>query len=565
MNATKLSLAIAAVCLVALPLALADGGEGEVAVGVSIVDTDDSLNRASEYREDDSAEAFRLWWESTLANDDVFLVELDYLGSQDQLHRLRWNPNPSLRLDADFNRFVHNLPHDPLTNLAATDGEGKVIRHDDFDPQGRYRTRFELGSAAITYQPQNAREWILAIHARQMKRSGGKQLLSTGHCMTCHIVSQAQALDEEANDVTATIGFQKPNWGVRADLTQREFNDNADDALRYFELARQPVTKQLLFTNRTQYSDVTLPVGVVVGHDRLMATVSGYWTTKSNHVDGALANFTTESESTALKVDYSSARLRFLHNFGNRTSVSILGRYEDVRSDDIFVNVVEQTNPVGVGPAPAQGRTYAQLYGPGGVLRNAGFVADFTRKSALDRTVLTTQADVAYRFGADLKQRVKVALRRRSIDRDNVVVDDSGETETEEYRLRGTLLGRFGDAWRYRAEAELLQADNTFKYVNGGVRAPGVTDTPGGTGPFFREQYFELYRLRFGDLTSVPSDAYQARANFTYTPSAATSITVFGTWKDQENDETNVGSWSREALNLSGSVWWAPARAFGRS
>ncbi len=559
MRTTRILLAVlASLAMTALP-ALADGGQGEVAVGMNIVDTDDSLNRASEYREDESAEAFRLWWESTLANDDIFLVELDWMSSYDQQHRVRWDPTRSLRLNVEFDRLLHNTPHDPLTNLSATDGEGKIVRHDDLDPEGEYRTRFELATAEMTYQPTNAREWILALHARQMKRTGAKQLLSTGHCMTCHIVSQAQALDEETDDVTAVVGYQKPNWGVRGELRARHFGDATEDAMRYFELARQPVTKQLLFTNRTQYSDVTLPVGTVVGHDRLMTTILGYWNGASSHVDGAIALSSTESDTTQLKVNYQSARVRYAQRLGDRLSLALMGRWEDVTSDDYFVDTVEQVNPIGVGPAPVQGRTYAELYGPGGILRDAGFVADFTRRSALDRKVLTAQADAAYRFGSDLRHRFKLALRQRTIERDNFIVDDAGETETEEFRLRGTVLGRVGDSWRYRAEAELLQADNTFKFVNGGVRAAGVTDTPGSPGPFFREQYFELYRLRFGDLSNVPSDALALRANATWTPGDATSMTFSGSWRDQENDETSVGKWTRESLALNASVWWAPS------
>ncbi|GAB4368235.1 MAG: hypothetical protein Kow0062_01220 [Acidobacteriota bacterium] len=542
---------------------LADETTGEIAVGATVVKTDDSLNRASEFRHDDSSEVFAGWWDISFGDGGFLELDLYEESSWTQNHRLRWRMTPSLRLDAAFQRLVHQLPHDPLTNLNATDEAGKVVRSEDLDPLGRYRTRFEVGHAALTWQPENARAWTVALHARQVKRSGGKQQLSTGHCMTCHIVSQARALDESANDVGAVLAFQKPAWGVRLEVTSRSFDDDAQGVLREFEQARHPVLKAPVFDNRVQYGiggPATLPVGVVVGHDKLTATLHAWWTGASDHVDGAITTMNTESDTTGLQVDYRSARARWLHAFGNTaTTLSLAGRWEDLSSDDIFVDVFTAPNPVGPGPPPIHGQTYEDLYGPSGSLRAAGFVADFTRRSPADRTVTTAEAELVHRFGADRRQRFRIGLRSRAIDREAFRVNDAGDTETSEYLLRAGLSGRLGRTWRYRTDLEWLQADDTFKNVNGAVRAPGLTDTPGSPGPFFREQYFELYRLRFGDLTNVPSDSLALRANLSYSPGPNASWTFHGSWRDQRNDETGVGEWSREAVAVGTSVWWAPA------
>ena len=564
----KLRIAIpwlpALLAIVALgPAALADETTGEVAIGARAVKVDDSLNRASEFRHDDSSEVFAGWWNIDFGTDGWLQLDLREESSWDQDHRLVWRPNGSLRFEASFRRFLHQLPHDPLTNLNATDNEGKVVRSDDFDPLGRYRERFEVGHASLTWQPENARAWTLALHARQMRRSGGRQQLSTGHCMTCHIVSQARALDETTNDVKAVLAYQKPTWGVRLELTSRDFKDDAQDVIREFEQARHPSLKAPLFDNRVQFGiggPVSLPVGLIVGHDKTIASLHAWWTGERNHLDGSVSVFNTQSDTSGLEVDYKSARARFMHTFDNpATTLTLSGRWEDLSSDDIFIDVFEAPNPVGIGPPPVQGRTYEDLYGPAGTLRAAGFVADGTRRSAVDRTVATAEAELVHRFGARGRQRFKLALRSRTIDRDHFTVNDAGQTETTEYRLRAALLGRIGRHWRYRTEAEWMQADDTFKNVDGAVRGVGFTDNPGGTGPFFREQYFELYRTRFGDLTNVPSGSIGLRANFSYSPNAGSSWTFHGSYKDQENDETGVGNWSREAVAVGTSVWWAPA------
>ncbi len=545
------------------PCALPDETTGEVAFGATAVKADDSLNRASEYRHDESSEIFSGWWDVSLDDDGRLELDLSERSSYEQSHALRWEIDRSLRLEAGFERFLHQLPHDPLENLHATDEAGKIVRADDLDPLGRYRTRFEIGHASLTWQPEDARAWTLALRTRQIRRSGGKQQLSTGHCMTCHIVAQARALDETASDLEAVLAYQKPSWGIRLEWKTREFEDRARDVIREFEQARHPSLKAPLFDNRVQFAiggPVSLPVGVVVDHDRTTATLHAWWTSGKNHVDGTVSLINTTSGSTGLEVDYETARLRWLHSFDRPgTTLTLSGRWEDLSSDDYFVDVVEPPNPAGIGPPPIQGRTYADLYGPSGSLRAAGFIADFTRRSAADRTVSTAEAELVHRFGSAGRQRLKVALRARSIDRESFRVDDAGGTETTEYRLRASLLGRIGDHWRYRSEAEWMQADSTFKNVNGAVRAAGLTDTPESSGPFFREQYFELYRLRFGDLTNVPSGSVGLRVNFAFAPDADSSWTFHGSYRNQENDETSVGSWSRQVLALGASVWWAPA------
>lgn len=530
--------------LVLAPLAWADETTGEVAVGVDVIAEPDIQNKAGEYRNDDDDAAFFAWYAIHFGDDGYLDLDLSYRSEYEQFHKLRWDASNSFRVEGSFQRFNHWLPHDPMANLAATDKEGKVVRHDDLDPNEVYNTRWEEGKAALIYQPEQAREWTAALKVRQMKRSGAHQNRSTGHCMTCHVVGQTQAVAEVTQDVKAVVGYRKADWGVTYSATVRSYEDDADAVRRYFEFAQHPVKKVPVFGNRVQFSDVTKTVGDVVANDSIYHNLYAYWTSGTTHVDGAAAYYNTEADVSGLSTDYLSLRGRVRHKLSNnRSAVAFHARFEDLSSDDIFIDTVEPISTAG----PTAGTTYREFY---------GFNPDFTRRSARDRSILSAQADYILRYGADRKQRVKLSLKGRDTDRDNRRVDDDNSTSTREYTLKSLFTGRVGKT-RYRATAYYKQADDVFKNVNGAVRGAELTSNPGGVGPWTLEQYYDLYATRFGDMSNVPTDSYGLSGNLTYSPASKTSLTFHGTWKDEKNDETDVGDWSRDYKALGASVWHA--------
>ena len=181
------ALLLALLATIALaPLAWADETSGEVAVGVDVIGNPDNQNKAGEYRIDDDDAAFFAWYQIGFGDDGSLDLDLSYRSENEQFHELRWDASNSFRVEGAFQRFYHWLPHDPMSNLAATDKEGKVVRHDDLDPLATYSTRWEEGKAALIYQPEQAREWTAALKVRQMKRSGAHQNRTTGHCRGGH-------------------------------------------------------------------------------------------------------------------------------------------------------------------------------------------------------------------------------------------------------------------------------------------------------------------------------------------------------------------------------------------
>lgn len=578
---TKVILLAVALLALALPAARAqDEVQGEIAVGANSVSVDDANSKAGEYFPTNSSFALATWWNVNFSAHDQVRLDIRFLNQDDQKNAIRGRFANGLDFAVTMNRFVHNLNHDPLANLYATDEAGKVVRADDYDPGTHYGIVYEEDKAYLTYRPEGHRAFSASAGVRVLEREGTAQNVSTNHCYTCHTVGQAQEVDQDLVVFAGRLGYETPTWGISVEATMQEFEDDSDSISMYFEDAIQPVQKTPVFYSRSQFRDVTLPVGLTTEWKRSTQLVQGYWNGAHDHFDATLALSQTESRDNGaagglnpgLDSDYLSGRLRYFHDFGQRTKLQLVGRYESLDADAIFVDVVE---PVAVAPAFQVGKTYADLYGPNGQFRQGDwdgpnydfepFRADFTREAAASRRVLSGKADVVVRMGKDLRNRLKVGLTGRDINRDTFEVTDDGDTQTREYDLKAAFYGR-AETLRYQLEGNYYQAEQVFNFVDGACREAGTDPKLGSNGlyptpgaPWVSLQYFELYQLRFANLSNRPTESMGLRANLNWLPSDKLSVTATGRWLDQSNDETQVTDWSRDYLDLGATIWWAPS------
>lgn len=577
----KVILLATALLALALPVARAqEEVQGEIAVGANSVSVEDANSKAGEYFPTNSSGALLTWWNVNLSAHDQVRLDIRFLNEDDQRHSISGGFSNGLSFAASMNRFVHNLNHDPLTNLFATDEAGKIVRATDFDPGARYGIVYEDDRASLTYRPVSGRPFSITAGARVLERTGTKQHLSTGHCYTCHTVGQAQDVDQDLVVLGARVGWETPVWGMSVEATTQKFENDAGKISMYFENALQPVFKTPVFYNRVQFRDTTLPVGLTTEWRRDTQVLQGYWNGAHDHFDGTLALARTEAENNGeqgglnpgLDSSYLSGRLRYFHDFGQRTKLQLVGRYESLDADDIAIDVVE---PTAVAPAFQAGKTYADLYGPNGQFRQGDwdgpnynfepFKADYVRESSASRRVLSGKADVVVRLGKDLRNRLKVGLTGRDINRESFEVTDGGDTETTEYDLKAAFYGQ-AEKVRYQVEGSYYQAERVLNFVDGACRDAGTDPKLGANGlypapgaPWVSLQYFELYQLRYANLSNQPTQALGLRANASWLPSDNFSVTATGRWLDQSNDETQVTDWSRDYLNLGATVWWAPS------
>ena len=562
-----------------------DSSVGEVAAGIRSTSNSDSLNRAAEFESTSSSAAIAGWWDMTFGEHSEMALDVLYLGSSEQDYSVLLDFSPALRFEAGHTAFEHNLPHDPLTNLQGWDGEGKIVQHTDLDTGAAYRQEFDQAHAALTWRPKTAPSWTLGLRARSVWREGTRQHLSTDHCYSCHIVGQGVGIDEHLDDVTLEAGYLRDNWGIKYAYTKREYTDDSADDTRWFDPAHHPSkvtpggSPLPVFGNRVQFG--VLPDGTPAWYEGAVAVnteferdshlLSGYWNGAHDHLDAAIASYTVTSKSnldrggvgTGYQLDYTSAMARWVHHAGDRVQFRLRGRYEMVDSDDAAVPLILNVALAG----PQAGDTYADVYGtanvdgnldPGELRWNPD---DYRlRRSAIDRKVLAAGANLVYRLGAQRQHRLQASLETRSTDRNHYAVRDDGSTQTTEDTLSLLLRGSFGKKKnRYQAQIEWYRADDPFTNVDGGCRTAGTDPADPFVFPWNSFQYYQLYALRFANLTNQPTDRLTLRASLTLSPLSNSSLTLRAKQQQRSNDQTQVSDWESSTTDIGALFWWAPS------
>lgn len=538
-----------------------EGLTGEAGLGYHDVKLEDSAVRAAEFAPlDNSVHAFANL-ASGLGQNGLISYNGLLWDADDQAHRLRLEAGRSLRFDLEYDSFFHNLDHDPLTNLQSVNGI-KVTQYTDFDPDDIYQIKYHDGRARLSGKVAGAPGLYLGIEARDQGRKGTKQSLTTGHCFSCHTYSKTQEIDESTRDVVAFLGYEKKSWDIQYRFLGREFTDSSGKMFNTYDKAHRPNDPNLLvFEDRVQYdsTDGALPYSVTPDTKKMQHVLKGHWTAKGT-LSGAMVYSEIENENTKIKTKHDGGRLRYyLPLAGNKIALTLGYRQHNVKTDDIDVGVTQRVALAG--PADYVGRTYGEIYGPGGT-RDRGWIGDFTRKSALSRTTRDGKASLRFRLAK--RQSLRVEYSSREDDRDYFHVTDAGDTKTTWNDFRVLFVGRPGKTWRYRVDFLHSNIVHPFAYVNGSCMAdatdvygdPGVAGSP--LAPTSR-QYFELYALRRGDPTNQPTDRDQIKVNVTAKLGPRSALNFIGKALDEKNNTTSTGTdWEHGGSMLGLTYWFAP-------
>jgi len=542
-----------------------DKAEGEVLVGYHDVDLDDSPNRAAEFESLDDSPHILLDIVGPLGDEGIVIIDATAWDSTDGDYFLRLEPSRAVRIDIGYQRFMHNLEHDPLTNLEAVN-EIKVVQHTDYEPDAAYNVRYSEGKAAVHGRVQGAPGLHYSVGARVEGRKGTRQNLTSGKCFSCHTYSQTKIIDEKTQDLTAVLGYEGRNWSLMYRFMDRQYEDKGADNEQTYDNAYRPNDPNLLvFDDRIQYDedDGPLVFGTTPDVEKQMHTLKGHWTNSAGGtLSGAFVTSKTTNEGANLDIQYQTGRLRYYHAWREgKIGLNLGYRYEDVDNDDVFVETVQNEAVMG----PYAGNTYQDVYGPGGLYGGRGFVADFNRESAMSRKVHT--GDVGLRFRLPHRNTLRLDYTYRQTDRDNYYVTDSGGTKSTENKVRAMLLGRPTRKVRYKVELGWAGIDDPFINLNGGCQLP-AEDVYGTAGtspsPLLPEslQYYELHDIRYADIGPIPTDTWDAKGSVTISPSPKGSITLVGRYSDEKNDNTQTTDWTREGWMAGLSFWFAPTPKF---
>jgi hypothetical protein len=253
----------------------------------------------------------------------------------------------------------------------------------------------------------------------------------------------------------------------------------------------------------------------------------------------------TENDYTNLQSDYAGYILSAAKGWKNGWRLRWRGSVYSIDNQDVYVPVIERPSIAG----PHAGQTYSDIYGQ---------TFDFTRKSALNRDVFESKADLSYRFGR------KAGTLRFTWDYDTIERENY-EVLPGEYTTTTNLLGvswraRPATGWQLEANLKYADVNNAFTLINGACSTlvsgaypnPWNPETP---------QYTEFHEARIAETTASASSWARADLRLGYSTG---KTTVFGKYiyYDGDNNDGDLTDWSRQNNTALVTVWSAPTESF---
>ena len=163
-----------------------------------------------------------------------------------------------VRSHNSYEKFIHRLGHDPMTNLEATSLNGKVVQHTDLDPDQEYDLTSAVFSSRTEFQLPSLRRSPSACSSTSRSVKATRQAFTTSHCDTCHVNSQSHALNEKTSDGTLDAKVAWKGGYVKGCLHQPQPEVRHQLGIDFtFDDTLHPELQVPVFDNRMQYdSDV---------------------------------------------------------------------------------------------------------------------------------------------------------------------------------------------------------------------------------------------------------------------------------------------------------------------
>jgi hypothetical protein len=530
----------------------------EVAIVYTAVDEDGPAEKAAEYRDTDDSPGATVKLALPTGSRGLMLFAGHANTLDDKAFRLDWWMDDHLSVTLDHNEFVHNLGHDPMTNLFAV-SDVKVTQATDTDPGKEHRIRNTENSLKLDYAVHGYENLKFFVHYRDQGRKGNHQTLVVGHCDTCHIVGYTQQMDQTTEDLTAGASWTAGRWTLKASHLDRSFENDAPTLYHTYDDARHPANRQYLFNDRIQYdlTDGPVPVAVTPESEKTEDRIELGYAWDGGDLAAGWSSATVTNTDLDLAYDFDALQAGVVQKVGDRSSLRIKARSYSIDNDDVFIDTVE---PVAVA-GPYAGQTYRQKY---------AYDPDWTRTSALNRDVLEGVAEFQHRFSATstLKAGVRYAATEREVCGSCHAApggDDkpAGHPEVPDETTEGTLYAQMSwrrpGGWRVFAEAEYSDISTPFMNVDGGCN-PDMDSTPAAS-PMAPTsiQYWQIHDAREYDLSNQPSSAWHLKAGASRDLSPSVQASGYLKYQERENTDLDHSDWSGKDLSANVYLGWMPS------
>lgn len=620
MRNTKRLLALSLAALLACAATVtAEGGHpfsGNMEAGVTGVGISDDVKRVNEYsvsRPDQGATGYGKLNLSAAGQAGRMDLEADVQGVRDQRYGLSLDYRRILRLEGQYQSYLHWLDHDRIDYLdTGVRGTGTFVGANPLGPDnipGGFSAYNPLTGTVTpgTPNPANSdivqqfgratvygedfakdddfsiirKEWknqaditlpqlpnvTFHLGSRTERREGTEQSIGMSKCTVCHITGQSRKVDEKTSDLTVGATGRFGLLTVNYSFLDREFREQAADPTRTWDPTLNPganfATSNINFDNRTLYGyqDGELPYDTTPDSDKqshvLKARVD---LPGQNVVTGSYVHANVESgkrsepgiftlDKGSLETTYDSFGLRTTSKFGKKTTVNVRAKIETVENDDVTINYF----PINPNTSHGLNDPFVQT-NPFDPAYNPGNPS-VTRHSALSRDLLTLGVDGLYRLG-------RYTSLRLGYEFQEVKREDDHFDDTQSHNLKASVKTRLDKTLNARASYAYTHYDRPFAYQNAALYmdpATGLhyTDKDGNVAASYGDSttWQPGYWLHYGPTYGV--EFYDRRvADLSNQPEDVHDSKVALTWTPKANLSATVNLRARfEENELNYSTW----------
>ena len=483
---------------------------------------------------------------------------------------------------ADYSRFLHRLDHDYMENLMAhifppastgwknwgsspelanIDEEERTVGtanvyHTDLAEDEMFEIKRSLLNQEFKINIPQIPELKFSFNHRYEQRKGHKQAMTSSKCLSCHVVSRAQEINEKTNDLSPKLSLRLGTMAFEFAYMHREFEADNEDLTNVYN----GIKGKELFLNRLQYDNTTGELPYSRTPDSTKDTYKGKFRWDINANNTFMANYVF-SEATNKSVDgpyeiltgnygeeldltSSIFNARFHSRLTKAISINIFGKYQELDNDKVDIHKNVRRNPA------------SAKYGPvtlkEGYINTSGwsyFEEDETRYSGYDSNTYEIGADITWRVMRGLKLAAGYEFKREK--RDNYKYHNVTESTKEH-------IFSFNTDWRINHNLR-FDFDYKFEYIDDPYMLFKASCTPDGSygayaglpaGLYITERAYDpaIYSARTAARSNMPSQVHEVQLKSHWHPFHMLNTSFFVKYKYSQNDDVDGRDWQQDFI-----------------
>ncbi|BBB33532.1 hypothetical protein TTHT_2095 [Thermotomaculum hydrothermale] len=434
-----------------------------------------------------------------------------------------------------YNKLPHTLDHDPVKNVREVQGlpPARKVFTTDYDANAQYSIDRSVSEALFKFSSNKVKGLSGEAGFRVEEKSGYKQAISFNMCLTCHVSSHSQRINEVTQDYTAKLEYKMKHTTISYKFTYRDFENRANAPLNFYEgpttnpdpnyfdtwITNLPPS----FSDKRTYKDETLPFNLIPNthkqlHELRIVSRIGRYTKLSFY--GLYSSNTNEHNNA--EIENTSAGANLSTYLTEKLTFQAKYNHRNIDNDDIYFAQIE---------ALSKYITENDPY----------YYPDKFYYSALSRTEDKGTLDFEYKLTS--RSRLRVGWEGKWIDRDHFLND-----ETTVNKFIVSFNTRFNKKLRVQLKYIGESIDNPFENPYGGLEKQAGEE-------YLHEIYSNFFKTTRSPLTSEPDSSNTGEVRVIYNPTNNWNISTIIDFTGSSNDDTH---WANDTfsgtLNISYSA-----------